>query len=1095
MSKKFLSIIVIIMILICITMPVANADTDTYLSYKDYEYEIEGNYMSGYNARIIKYNGNDENVIIPERINNYLVTTIEKDMFKDSKNVKSITIPASVTTISSSSTSSDNFTLESNAESISVDSENKNFSSDDGVLFNKDKTELIKYPKDKKGDSYTVPASVKEIGYTAFQYNNYLKQIELPKAIIIKGAAFNYCTNLKSVDAPNILTIESHGFVGCENLEEILMPKVQTIGFSAFTLCSNLKNIDGFTKVTNVGFRAFSYCTSLEKVELSNTITSVSEGVFWGCTNLKYVKIGSKITKIPGEMFKNCSSLETIDASEYSDTFCSEDGVLYSKDKTKIIRYPQNKSNSLYIMPDSIVTTDTYAFDNCENMTSVTISNNFQNSSSWDCMFKNCPNLVNISVKSNNVNYSAHDGILYNKDKTKIIKYLPNKRDTKFSISSNINSIEGFAFSNCVYLSEVIISNTVTNIDGGAFENCRNLKKIVIPYSVTKIGNIAFFGTDNVTIYCHDNSVAYEYAKNNELPYILIGLDGQPLPKYIVNFKDYDGTILKQDIILKGHSATPPANPTREKFIFEKWDKDYSNISSNLDVFAVYIDAYYLSERDISLSNTSFEYTGYEKKPGVIVEYNGKKLEQNKEYTITYQNNIEVGTGKVIIVGTGDYQGTIQKRFKIVPKENQKCGENVGWVIIGNTLKISGTGEMYNYNENNPSPWTSLYYTGGFNNKTSNITSIEFSKGITKIGDYAFYGPNGINNVTFSSTINEIGNNAFANCTDLEKIEIPNTVTNMNSSTFAGCKKLKNIKMSKNVKNLDGTFKDCTALVEIKDLNGVTNLHETFSGCGNLVRVELSEGLKKIGEKTFNQCLNLSFISIPSSVDSIDKTAFKNCDDVVLEINNNSYAVNYAKQNHITYHSNNTTTPSILPFKDVNETDWFYNAVKFVYKNGIVKGYNDITFAPQDKLTRGMIVTILYRMEGSPSNNGKSKFTDVKSTEYYAKAIKWAVDNGVVHGYAGTNKFGPDDDIIRQDLAGILRNYAKYKKKNVSVTSDLKKFKDYKKVDSYANTAMQWAVGKGVITGNSDGTLNPKGTATRAEVAAMIQKYCKKIGK
>ena len=184
-----------------------------------------------------------------------------------------------------------------------------------------------------------------------------------------------------------------------------------------------------------------------------------------------------------------------------------------------------------------------------------------------------------------------------------------------------------------------------------------------------------------------------------------------------------------------------------------------------------------------------------------------------------------------------------------------------------------------------------------------------------------------------------------------------------------------------------------------------------------------------------------------------------------------------------------------IPFKDVSVNDWYYNAVKYTYLNKTISGYNGTTFAPNDKVTRGMMVTILYKMEGSPAVSGNSKFSDVGSTEYYAKAVKWATDKGIVHGYGGTNKFGPNDNIIRQDLAGILRNYAKYKKKNVNVTTSLTKYKDYKKIDSYANASMQWAVGKGVITGNKDGTLNPKGNATRAEAAAMIQKYCNKVGR
>ena len=184
-----------------------------------------------------------------------------------------------------------------------------------------------------------------------------------------------------------------------------------------------------------------------------------------------------------------------------------------------------------------------------------------------------------------------------------------------------------------------------------------------------------------------------------------------------------------------------------------------------------------------------------------------------------------------------------------------------------------------------------------------------------------------------------------------------------------------------------------------------------------------------------------------------------------------------------------------IPFTDVVTNIWYFNAVKYVYNNGLIKGLNDYTFGPEDKLTRGMIVTILYRMEGSLAVTGDSGFTDVKSTEYYAKAVKWAKDKKIVQGYSGTTKFGPEDYILRQDLAGVLRNYARYKNKNVNVTASLTGFSDYKKIDSYANASMQWAIGTKVMNGNKDGTLNPKGNATRAETACMLKNYCEQVGK
>ena len=178
-----------------------------------------------------------------------------------------------------------------------------------------------------------------------------------------------------------------------------------------------------------------------------------------------------------------------------------------------------------------------------------------------------------------------------------------------------------------------------------------------------------------------------------------------------------------------------------------------------------------------------------------------------------------------------------------------------------------------------------------------------------------------------------------------------------------------------------------------------------------------------------------------------------------------------------------------MNFSDVEIGSWYYNAVRFNYKNNFIKGYNENTFAPNDNLTRGMLVTILYRMENSPENNGVSGFSDVENNKWYSKSIKWAVDKEIVHGY-GENKFGPNDNILRQDVAVILRNYAKSKGKEVENLAEINGFSDIAQISNYANSAMKWAISNKVITGNSNGTLAPKGLATRAEAAAMLQKYC-----
>jgi len=179
------------------------------------------------------------------------------------------------------------------------------------------------------------------------------------------------------------------------------------------------------------------------------------------------------------------------------------------------------------------------------------------------------------------------------------------------------------------------------------------------------------------------------------------------------------------------------------------------------------------------------------------------------------------------------------------------------------------------------------------------------------------------------------------------------------------------------------------------------------------------------------------------------------------------------------------------PFTDVSEKDWFYSDVMFVYENGLMLGTSKTLFSPHGTATRGMMATILWRMEGSPVPKGKNSFTDVEAEKWYADAITWTAENGIFAGY-GKDKFGPDDPITREQLAAIFYRYADYKGYDLTVKGNLDKFKDADKITDYAKTAMQWAVGSGLMKGKSGNLLDPQGTATRAEIAAMLHRFIEK---
>ena len=177
-----------------------------------------------------------------------------------------------------------------------------------------------------------------------------------------------------------------------------------------------------------------------------------------------------------------------------------------------------------------------------------------------------------------------------------------------------------------------------------------------------------------------------------------------------------------------------------------------------------------------------------------------------------------------------------------------------------------------------------------------------------------------------------------------------------------------------------------------------------------------------------------------------------------------------------------------LPFADVRKTDWFYSDVEYVYKKGLMAGTGAKDFDPNSQLTRGMIVTILYRLEKEPAVSGVSGFADVDAAQWYGSAVAWAAANGIVNGYSDT-AFGPNDSITREQLAAILYRYAVYRGMTaVTQEENLSGFADADQISSYAVQAMNWAVGKGLLKG-ADGLLMPKAQASRAQVAAILHRF------
>lgn len=255
--------------------------------------------------------------------------------------------------------------------------------------------------------------------------------------------------------------------------------------------------------------------------------------------------------------------------------------------------------------------------------------------------------------------------------------------------------------------------------------------------------------------------------------------------------------------------------------------------------------------------------------------------------------------------------------------------------------------------------------------------------------------------------------------------------------------------------------------------DGVTSIGDyAFFNCPALKEISLPDSLETIGGYAFSYCDSLEKISIPYSVQTIADTAFDDC----------------YRLTSIIYEEKEEES---LPFTDVSETSWYYDAVNYVYDNKIMNGITDTTFGPNQQLTRAMFATILYRINGAPEVEYEAVFPDVPKGEWYTEGILWAYQNGIVNGYPNGN-FGTEDNIEREQLAVMMYRYAGYMGYDRSQAEDFDAYVDGDKVSSYAIDGMGWAVGSGIVNGKDSGGefyLDPQGQATRAECAAIVMRF------
>ena len=448
----------------------------------------------------------------------YGVTSIGKYAFRSCKNLTSVTMPNSLTSIGENSfdacidltsmiipdsvksigehafytcTSLKNVTIGNSLnmisnfvfvgcnslENIMVDENNLNYSSIDGVLFNKKKTELILYPVGNSRNAYSIPNSVTSIGYYAFWG----------------------CTNLRNIKIPN--------------------------------------------NVESIGDYAFYNCTSLTSVTIPNSVTSIGNDAFYGCSSLTSVTIPDSVTSIGYSALSSCTSLTSIEVSYDNENYSSVDGVLFDKDKTKLIQYPAGSNRTIYNIPNSVISIGSDAFVGCTSLTSVTIPNSV--TSIGGSAFSGCTNLTSITIPDSVTSIGSYAF----EDCTSL---------TSVTIGNSVTSIGGSAFSGCTSLTSITIPDSVTSIGDYAFYECTSLKSVTIPDSATSIGDYAFYECtslksvtipNSVTSIGHNAFYGCYFTSENFVNNSNVEIDGYSRPTIVDT--DDKGFCIKSNMLVK----------------------------------------------------------------------------------------------------------------------------------------------------------------------------------------------------------------------------------------------------------------------------------------------------------------------------------------------------------------------------------------------------------------------------------------------------------------------------------------------------------------------------------------------------------------
>ena len=601
-------------------------------------------------------------------------------------------------------------------------------------------------------------------------------------------------------------------------------------------------------------------------------------------------------------------------------------------------------------------------------------------------------------------------------------------------IEEGVTSIRDSAFETCQSLESVTLPSSLKTIGTYAFNLCFSLSTIYIPEGVTSISYGAFAGCRSMT--------SIQVAENNP------------------NYCSVDGVLFTKD--KKQLCAFPAGKST----------------------------AYSVPDGVTRICKDAFGYCNTLE--SVILPESLQSIDKYAFWHCISLTTIDIPAGVTSISEEAFSQCSSLTAIRVAENNPSYCTVD-GVLFTKDQKKLAA-------------------YPGGKKDASYTVPD-----GVTALENWAFRECTTLESVTLPDSLETIGECAFYGCSSLTSINIPDGVTNLGGAFF-GCSALKSVTFPDSIETIEsGTFAYCTALTAIDIPDSVTSIGDNaFFGCSALKTVTLSDSLKSIGHHAFADWSNTANATVvfAGNAPKMGEDVFYNTTVRAVYPAGNATWTADVMQNYggtITWISSDKYTPSPSPaptdtptansFPDVSKDDWFYEDTQYVSENNLMNGIPDAEgetcFEPDAPTSRAMVVTILYRMSGCPEVSEANNFSDVENDSWYTDAVIWASENGIVTGYAGTDQFGTNDPITREQMAVMMYRYAQYNGKDTTASASLDSFTDCEQVHSWAKDAFAWANAEGLIGGKptDDGKffLDPAGNAVRSQAAAILHRYCENI--